>query len=66
MSTVDPPREFLTVSEVAVEIRQSEKSIRRKIARGEITAVQLGGRGSAIRIPSSALTTWLYGPQRAA
>ena len=35
-------------------------TIRRKIEAGEIPAAQLGGPGSAVRIPRAALEAWLW------
>ncbi len=62
----DHPHEFLTVDEVVELTRLSESSVRRKIASGEIAAVQLGGRKSPLRIPSGALAGWLYDATRSA
>jgi excisionase family DNA binding protein len=42
----------------------SPTTIRRKIEAGELPAAQLGGPGSAIRIPSAGLDAWLWpGPE---
>jgi excisionase family DNA binding protein len=46
--------ELLTVEEVAARLRLSPKTVRRRIADGELPAVQLGGPGHALRIPASA------------
>ncbi len=43
-------------------MRQSEPSVYRKIATGEIPAVRLGGGRSALRIPASELEAWLFAP----
>jgi excisionase family DNA binding protein len=52
--------EFLTVAEAADLLGVNHQTVRRKIREGELPAVQLGGRGSNIRIPSEALTAWLW------
>ncbi len=59
---------YLTVAEVAAELRCSEPTIRRRIRAGELPAVKLGtGRNSSIRIPRAALDAWLFSaPQEAA
>ena len=56
-----PRPELLTVSEVALLLRCSEESVRRKIRRGGLPAFHLGARGSAIRIPRHQLVEWLRG-----
>jgi excisionase family DNA binding protein len=61
MSTIATPRPLLTVPEAARRLRVSEKTIRRRIARGEIPAVQLGGPRSPVRIPEDELERWLFG-----
>ena len=45
---------YLTVAEVAALLRCSEPTIRRRIRDGSLPAVQLGGAGSAVRIPRAA------------
>lgn len=45
---------LLTVAEVARRLRQSQDTIRRKIATGELEAVRLGEHGP-LRIPEEAL-----------
>jgi excisionase family DNA binding protein len=62
MATSSPERAFLTVREVATRLGVGEKKIRRLIARGELPAVQLGSRRTAVRIAESELDAWLYGP----
>jgi excisionase family DNA binding protein len=55
----------MTVAEAAMECRCSGWTIRRRIAAGELAAVQLGGPGSPIRIPRAALEAWLWAaPER--
>jgi excisionase family DNA binding protein len=53
-------REFLSIAEVAAELGVSAVTIRRKIAAGELPAVQLGGSGSSVRVPRDALEGWLW------
>jgi excisionase family DNA binding protein len=60
MRTVDETRYYLSVSEVALRLGVSAATIRRKIAAGELLAVQLGGPGSSVRVPADELTRWLY------
>jgi excisionase family DNA binding protein len=50
MSTVDVQRRLLTLDEVAERLALSRRTVERKIERGVIPALQLGGRGTAIRI----------------
>lgn len=60
---------LLTVQETAALLRQSERSIRRKIRSGAIEAVRLGdGSAAPLRIPREGLEEWLYGdpPEAAA
>jgi excisionase family DNA binding protein len=51
---------LLTVQETAALLRQSERSIRRKIHAGQIPAVRLGDYGP-LRIDRRGLEQWLYG-----
>jgi excisionase family DNA binding protein len=51
---------YLTVAEVAAELHCSEPTVRRRIRDGELPAVQLGGRGSAVRVPRAGFQAWLY------
>jgi excisionase family DNA binding protein len=53
-------RDFLTVAEAADLLGVKHQTIRRKIRAGELPAVQLGGRGSHIRVPRAALERWLW------
>lgn len=59
MSTLVPERQWLTVRETAEKLAISEKSVRRQIAAGEIPALRLGPKGSAIRIPTDELAGWI-------
>ena len=63
MTVVTTPahqREYLTVAEVAAELACSEPTVRRRIRAGELPAVRLGGRGSAVRVPRAGLRAWLW------
>jgi len=51
---------YLTVSEVAAMLTCSEPTVRRRIRAGDLPAVQLGGAGSAVRVPRAALEAWLW------
>jgi excisionase family DNA binding protein len=51
---------YLTVGKVAAELHCSEPTVRRRIRDGELPAVQLGGPGSAVRVPRAGLEAWLY------
>jgi excisionase family DNA binding protein len=51
---------LLTVREAAALLRQSERSVRRKVRSGEIPAVRLGGPGAPLRVPADELEAWLY------
>lgn len=52
--------EYLTIQEVAEELRCSEPTVRRRIRAGEIPAVRLGGQGSGVRVPRAGLEAWLW------
>jgi excisionase family DNA binding protein len=52
--------DFLTVAETADLLGVHQNTVRRKIAVGELPAVQLGGPGSHIRIPREAFQAWLW------
>jgi len=62
MSTITHERAYLSVSEVALELGVSAPTIRRRIAAGELPAVQLGAAGASVRIPRAALDAWLWAP----
>jgi hypothetical protein len=51
---------------VAERLRYSLSGVRAKIARDEIPAVQLGGPGTALRVPADELEHFVYGPPRGA
>jgi excisionase family DNA binding protein len=50
MATDVQAPQLLTVREVADRLKLSEKSVRRRIASGELPAVRLGGRGTQLRV----------------
>ena len=50
---------WLTVKEVARRLDLHEITVRRKIRRGEIPALQLGGPGCALRVLEDKLSAWL-------
>jgi excisionase family DNA binding protein len=62
METITRP--LLTVQQVAARTSLSVSSVRRKIAAGEIPAVQLGGQGRAIRVDPDELDRFLFGEQQ--
>lgn len=66
MSTAEHDRKLLTVRETADRLRVSVPTVRRHIRHGRLPAVQLGGRGSAVRIDTRKLDEFVYGnPERA-
>ena len=60
LSSPDRQREYLTIQEVAEELRCSEPTVRRRICEGELPAVRLGGPGSGLRVPRAGLEAWLW------
>jgi excisionase family DNA binding protein len=50
---------LLTIREASALLKQSERSVRRKVRSGEIPAIRLGGPGSSLRIPEDELEAWL-------
>jgi excisionase family DNA binding protein len=51
---------LLTVGEVALRLRQSERTVRDKIADGSLRAIRIGdGPRAPIRVASSELARWL-------
>jgi excisionase family DNA binding protein len=58
---VSPPR-WLTVKETARRLGLHEITVRRKIAAGDVPAMQLGGRGCALRVLEDELERWLFRP----
>lgn len=61
MATIEHQK-LLSPAEVALRLGISRPSVYRKIERGEIPAVRLGGPGSSapLRVPERALEAWLY------
>src|SRR5436305_14477193 len=59
VSTRERRSDFLTVAEVAKELRCSEPTIRRRIRSVDLPAVRLGPGRSAIRVPRVELVAWL-------
>jgi excisionase family DNA binding protein len=55
--------ELLTVKELAAEWRQHPMTIYKKVAAGEIPAIRLGGRSSALRIPRDQLDARMASPR---
>jgi len=58
MPIVETPN-WLTVKEVARRLDLHPLTVRRKIAAGEIPALQLGGPGCAVRVFEDELASWL-------
>ena len=57
--------QLLTVSEVASRLRQSERTVRDKIASGSLPAIRIGdGPRAPIRVESDELDAWLHGSAR--
>jgi excisionase family DNA binding protein len=57
--------QLLTVGEVAFRLRQSERTVRDKIAAGDLPALKIGsGPRAPIRVDSAELERWLYGVPR--
>jgi excisionase family DNA binding protein len=59
MSVIDKTC-LLTIREVASVLGVSEVTVRRKVANGELPAVRLGGKHSAVRVDPEDLEAWLY------
>jgi len=56
----DTQRRLLTVKETAARLGLHPMTVRSKIRRGDLPAVQLGGKGSAVRVAEHELTAWLF------
>jgi excisionase family DNA binding protein len=52
---------WLTVKETARRLGLHPITVRRKIAAGELPALQLGGPGCALRVLEDELSSWLEG-----
>jgi excisionase family DNA binding protein len=61
MATDAQAPQLLTVREVADRLKLSEKSVRRRIASGELPAVRLGGRGTQLRVDERELDEYVFG-----
>jgi excisionase family DNA binding protein len=59
-SSVTRTTEFLTIREVATELRLSERQVRRLIALGKLPAIRLGDPGASVRVDRAELEEWLY------
>ena len=54
--------QLLTVAEVARRLQQSERTVRDKIASGQLPAVKIGtGPRAPLRFDRAELDRWLYG-----
>ena len=62
-ATATQPR-LLTVDEVAERLGVHRITVYRRIARGDIPAVRLGGHGAPLRVDADELERWLYGQDR--
>jgi excisionase family DNA binding protein len=51
--------ELLRIPEAAERLNVSRASVYRWVAEGRLPAVQLGGRGSPLRVPTGELEEWL-------
>ena len=60
MALIHPDPRWLTVKETASRLGVHEITVRRKIAQGDLPALQLGGPGTAIRVSEDELERWLY------
>jgi len=57
---VSRDRRLLTIDKVAERLGLTPRSVRDKIKRGQIPALQLGGKRNAIRVDEGELEAWLY------
>jgi len=60
MSTAAYESDYVSVADAARMLDVAPITIRRRINAGELPATQLGGPGSAVRIPRRALEAWLW------
>ena len=60
MSTAAHQGDYLSIADAARMLDVAPITIRRRIESGDIPATQLGGPGSAVRIPRRALEAWLW------
>jgi excisionase family DNA binding protein len=59
MTGIAAPPRWLTVKETARRLGLHEITVRRKVAAGVIPALQLGGRGCAVRVMEDDHSSWL-------
>jgi excisionase family DNA binding protein len=58
---------LLTIREVAAQLRVSQRTVERLLAKGELPALQVGSHPRApVRIDEAELEEWLYGDPGAA
>ena len=60
MGTAVYQGDYLSIADAARMLDVAPITIRRRIESGELPAVQLGGPGSALRIPRAGLDAWLW------
>lgn len=61
MHKIADNRRLLTVAETANRLGVSVHTVRRHIGSGRLPAVQLGSRGSAVRVDEGDLDAFVYG-----
>lgn len=54
-------RPLLTIRQAAEVLGVSERTVRRRIASGELLAVQLGQPGTAVRVDADELERFVFG-----
>ena len=57
--TAERESPFPKTREVAELLGVHPRTVRRLVASGQLAAIQLGGRGTGIRVPREALREWL-------
>ncbi len=60
MSTAETRTRLLTVEEAAKRLNVSRATACRMVYDGRLPTLQLGGRGSALRVDEAELERWLY------
>jgi excisionase family DNA binding protein len=53
-------RPLLSIRETSELLGVTERQVRRLISRGDLPAVQLGGKGAAVRIDRDEIVAWLH------
>ncbi len=61
MSTAATWTRLLTIEEAAKRLNVSRATAYRMVYDGRLPTLQLGGRGSALRVDEAELEQWLYG-----